>query len=157
VHTSETRNPVSSNISEKVCEYIILRYLRIPLCKDCLKCKHIAVVSQHDAQVGDNAVQSIVAVEGLALWPLLRIYGWCYRQKVQLSWSVWLRWCPVAYIIRWDMSCDLELCSTHFSGEKLKATAHVSPNKLFVCKHLCSVKLRNSLTNAWRTINWALP
>jgi hypothetical protein len=35
-------------------------------------------------------------------------------------------------LVRWDMSYDLGWCSTHFSGEKLKATAHVSANELYV-------------------------
>jgi hypothetical protein len=35
-------------------------------------------------------------------------------------------------LVRWDMSYDLGWCSTHFSGEKLKATAHVSANELYM-------------------------
>jgi hypothetical protein len=34
-------------------------------------------------------------------------------------------------LVRWDMSYALGWCSTHFSGEKLKATAHVSANELY--------------------------
>jgi hypothetical protein len=34
-------------------------------------------------------------------------------------------------LVRWDMSYDLGWCSTHFSGEKLKATGHVSVNELY--------------------------
>jgi hypothetical protein len=34
-------------------------------------------------------------------------------------------------LVRWDMSYDLGWCSIHFSGEKLKATAHVSANELY--------------------------
>jgi hypothetical protein len=32
------------------------------------------------------------------------------------------------------MSYDLGWCSTHFSGEKLKATAHVSANELYTLR-----------------------
>jgi hypothetical protein len=35
-------------------------------------------------------------------------------------------------LVRWDMSYDLGWCSTHFSGENLKATAHVSANELYI-------------------------
>jgi hypothetical protein len=37
---------------------------------------------------------------------------------------------PRTQLVRWDMSYDLGWCSTHFSGEKLKVTAHVSANEL---------------------------
>jgi hypothetical protein len=37
-------------------------------------------------------------------------------------------------LVRWDMSCDLELCSTHFRGEQFKAIiAHVPQNELKLC------------------------
>jgi hypothetical protein len=40
-------------------------------------------------------------------------------------------WLPLVQLVRWDMSYDLGWCSIHFSGEKLKATAHVSANELY--------------------------
>jgi hypothetical protein len=43
------------------------------------------------------------------------------------------------------MSYDLGWCSIHFSGEKLKATAHVSANELYLITSSFSTSL-NRLT-----------
>jgi hypothetical protein len=55
-------------------------------------------------------------------------------------------------LVRWDMSYDLGWCSTHFSGENLKATAHVSANELYMISHNLIVMYYNMKehTRMWK-------
>jgi hypothetical protein len=66
-------------------------------------------------------------------------YTQCTLKSVKYSWEENPHVCRTAatmavyclvQLVRWDMSYDLGWCSTHFSGEKLKVTAHVSANEL---------------------------